>query len=66
LYWDFNGYRKGFYNLVKEKSNRRDEIISERLAYSTAFLEGKALLDSAKEIRDAAEKNLNKLYSEYK
>ena len=66
LYWDFNGYREGFYNLVKEKSNRRDEIISERLAYSTAFLEGKALLDSAKEIRDAAEKNLNKLYSEYK
>ena len=59
-------YNKGFYDLMYEKSRRRDEIIVERTAFSASYLEGIAAKTVAEETLQATEQLLSDLKQQYK
>lgn len=59
-------YDKGFYDLMYEKSRRRDEIIAERTAFSASYLEGIAAKGVADETLQATEQLLSDLKQQYK
>lgn len=57
---------KGFYTLLQEKGERISKIQEERLATSSEYLKGMALLKTAQEIVEATTQELNELKAEYK
>lgn len=65
LYVEFQD-GKGFYDLMYKKSRERDQIIANRTAASTSFLEGIAMKKIAKETLDSTEQLLTDLKQQYK